>query len=315
MIAPMDFDYLDDSDSSIQIGHTRKRIRRISSSEDSEDDQCGSFINEDYVWKAENHTPIIHNFSSVGGATLNTQNLSRRKVFELFFNKELVTKLITETNKHGATDKNFIPLTDGELKVFIALNILMSLVSKPTIQSYWSTDKSIETPYFKNIMCRTRFVSIAKNLDFSSNNNSDDPLTKIREVSEVVKKTFIRMYVPHKNISIDESLMQCRSHFAETGKTNRYTGQKCMKPTVVIDYNQYMSGVDVGDQMLNMMLLNSYVLFKNHKKDQAFHVYKQLLAEEIIRQYLPNIKAFSYKDTCNSSKGKQNVKAMRCMLI
>lgn len=25
--------------------------------------------------------------------------------------------------------------------------------------------------------------------------------------------------------------------FAETGKTNRYTGQKSLKPTVVIDYN------------------------------------------------------------------------------
>lgn len=454
MIAPMDFDYLDDSDSSIQIGHTRKRIRRISSSEDSEVDQYGSFINEDYVWKAENHTPTIHDFTSVGGATLNTQNLSRREVFELFFNKELVTKLITETNKHGETDTNFIPLTDDELKIFIALNILMSVVSKPTIQSYWSTDKSIETPYFKNIMRRTRFVSIAKNLHFSSNNNSDDALIKIRKVSEIVKKTFIRMYVPHKNISIDESLMQCRSRlhyiqfirtkrarfsitfyklcdsksryihnfniyigkdktdtgsasrnvvmnllkesellhkgyclfidswyssptlyrelynmgtnvcgtarinrkkmprelklhqlqkgeavvfstrdmaaikwkdkkdvvllttmhgldFAETGKTNRYTGQKCVKPTVAIDYNQYMSGVDIGDQMLSkfhtmrrckkaykkiffyfidMMLLNSYVIFKNHKKDRAFHVYKQLLAEEIIGQYLPNIK-------------------------
>lgn len=450
----MDFDHVDDSDSSIEVGHTRKRIRRISSSNDSEIDQCGTFINEDYMWKAENHTPIIHDFSSVGGATVNTQNLSRREVFELFFNKELATKIITETNKYGATDADFIPLTDDELKVFIALNILMSLVSKPTIQSYWTTDKSIETPYFKNIMCRNRFVSIARNLHFSSNNNSNDALIKIREVSEIVKKTFIRMYVPNKNISIDESLMQCRSRlhyiqfirtkrarfgikfyklcdsksryihnfniyvgkdktntgsasrnvvinllkesrllhkgyclfidnwyssptlyrelynmetnvcgtarmnrkemprelklhqlqkgeavvfstrdmaaikwkdkkdvvllttmhsldFAETGKTNRYTGQKSLKPTVVIDYNQYMGGVDVGDQMLSkfhtmrrckkaykkiffyfidMMLLNSYVIFKNHKKDRAFHVYKQKLAEEIIDKYLPNVK-------------------------
>ncbi|KAI4478527.1 hypothetical protein M0804_011850 [Polistes exclamans] len=39
--------------------------------------------------------------------------------------------------------------------------------------------------------------------------------------------------------------------FAETGKTNRYTEQITLKPTVVIDYNQYMGGVDVGYQMLN----------------------------------------------------------------
>jgi len=72
-----------------------------------------------------------------------------------------------------------------------------------------------------------------------------------------------------------------------------------------------MGGVDVGDQMLSkfhtmrrckkaykkiffyfidMMLLNSYVLFKNYKKDRAFHVYKQKLVEEIIDKYLPNVK-------------------------
>lgn len=449
----MDFEYLD-SDSSFEIGHTRKRVRRISSSDDSEVEQCGNFTNEDYVWKAENHTPIIHGFSSVVGATVDTQNLSRREVFELFFNKELATKIITETNKYGASDADFIPLADDELKVFIALNILMSLVCKPTIQSYWTTDKSLETPYFKNIMTRNRFMSIAKNLHFSSINNSNDALVKIREVSQIIKKTFIRMYVPSKNISIDESLMSCRSRlhyiqfirtkrarfgikfyklcdsqsryihnfniyvgkdktvtgsasrnvvmnllkesqllhkgyclfidnwyssptlyrelysmktnvcgtarmnrkqmpqelksqqlqkgeavvfstrdmaaikwkdkkdvvllttmhgldFAETGKINRYTGQRSLKPTAIIDYNQYMGGVDVGDQMLSkfhtmrrnkkaykkiffyfidMMLLNSYIIFKNHKKDRAFHVYKQLLAEEIIHKYLPNIK-------------------------
>ena len=41
----MDFDDLDDSDQSIQIGYTRRRIRRISSSEHSEVDQCGIILN------------------------------------------------------------------------------------------------------------------------------------------------------------------------------------------------------------------------------------------------------------------------------
>lgn len=448
----MDFEY-PDSDSSIEVRRPRKRCRRISSSSDKENEQSDSFINEEYVWKAENHTPIIHPFSSAGGATVNTRGLSRREVFELFFNKELITKIITETNKYGASDAEFIPLEENELKIFIALNILMSLISKPTIQSYWSADKSIETPYFKNIMSRNRFISISQNLHFSSTDNRNDALTKIREVTEIVKKTFIRMYLPNKNISIDESLMASRSrlhyiqfirtkrarfgvkfyklcdsqsryihnfniytgkdktdtgsatrnvvinllkesqllhkgyclfldnwyssptlyrelfnmktnvcgtarinrkgmppklkshllqkgeavifstkeiaaikwkdkkdvvmlttmhdlNFAETGKRSRYTGEKSLKPTAVADYNKYMGGVDVGDQMLSkfhtirrckkaykkiffyfidMMLLNSYIIFKNNKKDRAFHVFKQLLSEEIIDKYLPNI--------------------------
>lgn len=126
MISQMDFEY-PDSDSSIEVRCPRKRCRRISSSDDSENEQCDSFINEKYVWKAENHTPIIHRFSIAGGATVNTRGLSRRKVFELFFNNELIIKIITETNKYGSDDAEFIPLEEGELKAFIALNILMSL--------------------------------------------------------------------------------------------------------------------------------------------------------------------------------------------
>lgn len=33
------------------------------------------------------------------------------------------------------------------------------------------------------------------------------------------------------------------------------------------------------------MLLNSYIIFKNHENDRAFHVYKQKLAEEIIEKF------------------------------
>ncbi|KAI4481910.1 hypothetical protein M0802_013850 [Mischocyttarus mexicanus] len=447
----MDIEY-PDSESSSEVRHPRKRCRRISSSSDSKNEQCNNFINKEYVWKAKNHTPIIHPFTSEGGATINTRGLSRGEVFELFFNNELITKIITETNKYDASDADFIPIEEDELKVFIAVNILMSLISKPTIQSYWSTDKSIETPYFKNFMSRGRFISISKNLHFSSLNSPNDPLSKIREVIEIVKKTFIRMYVPNKNISIDKLLMACRSRlhyiqfirtkrakfgikfykvcdsqsryihnfniyigkdkiatgsagrnvvfnllkesqllhkgyclfidnwyssstlyrelyniktnvcgtvrinrkkmppelkshvlqkgeaaifttkemaaikwkdkkvvvmlttmhdlsFVQAGKKNRYTGEKSLKPTAVVDYNQHMGGVDVGDQMLSKlhtvrrckksykkmffyfidMMLNTYVIFKNQKKDRAFHVFKQLLAEEIIDKYLPNI--------------------------
>lgn len=49
-------DYFDDSDSSVEIRYSRRRIRRISSSDDSEDDQCAGFINRDFVWYKQNRT-------------------------------------------------------------------------------------------------------------------------------------------------------------------------------------------------------------------------------------------------------------------
>lgn len=48
------------------------------------------------------------------------------------FNKELVGQIILETNKYGETNTDFVPVIDKEPKVYIALNILISLVHKPT---------------------------------------------------------------------------------------------------------------------------------------------------------------------------------------
>lgn len=48
----------------------------------------------------------------------------------------------------------------------------MSPVSKPTIQSYWTIDKSIETLDIKNIMRHNRFISMSKNVYLSSKNSS-----------------------------------------------------------------------------------------------------------------------------------------------
>ncbi|KAJ8898061.1 hypothetical protein PR048_003421 [Dryococelus australis] len=96
--------------------------------------------------------------------------------------------------------------------------------------------------------------------------------------------------------------------FAETGKVHRKMQTKIMKPPAVIDYNMKMRGVDVGDQILSkfhvmskynkaykkilfyvvdMMALNYYVLYKklHGKKDRTFHVFKQILAEELLESY------------------------------
>ncbi|KAL2719201.1 piggyBac transposable element-derived protein 4-like, partial [Vespula squamosa] len=53
-----------------------------------------------------------------------------------------------------------------------------------------SIDKSIETPYFKNIILCKKFVY--------NNYNSNDPLMKIKEVPDMIIKNFICIYKPHK---------------------------------------------------------------------------------------------------------------------
>lgn len=92
----------------------------------------------------------------------------------------------------------------------------MSLVQKPTLQSYWSTDRSIETPYFKT----ARFVSISRNLHFANNVllQPDDPLRKIRPIIDTIRKAFQEEYTPSKDVSLDESLVKCRVHSIQYNK-------------------------------------------------------------------------------------------------
>lgn len=94
------------------------------------------------------------------------------------------------------------------MKTFIGLTVLMGVIQKPTIHSYWSTEPMMCTKYFSQCMSRDRYESILKYLRFS------DPY----EVDPKVKNTRIRMffeqihmiissYSPAQNLSLDECLV------------------------------------------------------------------------------------------------------------
>lgn len=112
----------------------------------------------------------------------------------------MITKIITKTNKYEESDLEFITVEENELKIFIALNILMSLLTKPKIQSCWSANKIIETRFFKYIMSCNQIISIFKNLLFNRKDNHNDALTKIREVTKRLKTTFINKYVQRNSL-------------------------------------------------------------------------------------------------------------------
>ncbi|KAG8234175.1 hypothetical protein J437_LFUL007334 [Ladona fulva] len=114
----------------------------------------------------------------------------------------------------GMDQKNyeFDSVTSIELRVYFALVILMGIVEKPTLQSYWSKDESISTPYFGNL----HFVNTV-----TIDNN--DPLKKSRPVIHMTANTFRNVYTPMSSICIAESLMKCRGrlHFIQYMRSKR----------------------------------------------------------------------------------------------
>nr|CAH7726170.1 unnamed protein product [Callosobruchus chinensis] len=77
---------------------------------------------------------------------------------------------------------------------------------------YFTRRESIETPFFGKIMRESRFRLLHKFLHLADNNLIDDDpeirkLFKVKPVLDHLQRKFMSVYIPGKNISVDESLI------------------------------------------------------------------------------------------------------------
>ena len=99
---------------------------------------------------------------------------------------ELVDILVRETNRyaeqHLASAKlgpqsrshMWTPTTLQEMKLFIAMTMLMGVVHNPTLDMYWTKSSLFATPGLGNLLCRNRYCLILKYLHFSNNDDMPD---------------------------------------------------------------------------------------------------------------------------------------------
>jgi hypothetical protein len=95
--------------------------------------------------------------------------------------------------------------------VILGLYLLMGIIQKPTLRSYFSRKRILSTPGFGDIISRDRFELITKCLHFADNANRagyEGPvkLYKIFSVLSHLNHKFQNLFLPGPNISIDESL-------------------------------------------------------------------------------------------------------------
>lgn len=95
---------------------------------------------------------------------------------------------------------------------------MQGIVGKPVQQWYWSTNKLLETPIFAKIMTECRFSLIMKYLHFADNkqyNKAVHPapkLKKIWELFQIINSNFQQVYIPDRDVCVDESLMAYKEH-------------------------------------------------------------------------------------------------------
>lgn len=110
-------------------------------------------------------------------------------------------KDVSRMNKWNDTTRN-------DFFLFHAVQIMMGIIPKHNIDSYWTKDPLFETPGFAKVMSRDRYQGILRYLHFSSDSGiSSDRISKLRPVLDYLIEKFQAAYVPGEHISIDESLV------------------------------------------------------------------------------------------------------------
>ncbi|GFW39278.1 piggyBac transposable element-derived protein 4 [Trichonephila clavipes] len=139
-----------------------------------------------FAWKEVEGSEMINvlPFSSKVGVKVDAISFkTENDFFKLMLTDEILAVLVEETNRyafdllnlHGeSSDKrkhasSWKPTDKNEILKFLGLILLMGHIEKDSLQDYWTTDNLIETPIFREVMPRDRFLMILKFLHFSDN--------------------------------------------------------------------------------------------------------------------------------------------------
>ena len=113
--------------------------------------------------------PVLAPFTGSSRLKVEMDSTDPIDFFKLFVDDAFISRVTTETNIYGHTKsmgplsvhsrmKKWEPMTDCEMKVFLAIIITVGLVYKSNLEDYWITDFTTETPFFGKTMPKDRFV-------------------------------------------------------------------------------------------------------------------------------------------------------------
>ncbi len=166
--------------------------------------------------------------SSKSGMQTPPASATEVQCFMLFFTEELVGEIVEETNRYaselqekmapGVLGKmaRWVPTTIKEMYLFLMAVLLMGVIKKPSLRHYWSTDPLLQTPFFGTLFSQDRFLLLLRCLHItnSARVSHHDPLHKIRRIFTAITSSFRRVFVPYKDLCVDESLMKWKGRLA-----------------------------------------------------------------------------------------------------
>lgn len=143
-----------------------------------------------------------------------------------FFSDDLFEDICQSTNMYAIQEKGLaINLTVEELRNFLAIEVIMGIVSMPSYLDYWCIDTRY--PLVADVMSLKRYQTIRRYLHFVDNNYTDsDPYFKIRPFFEKIRQNCLKIE-EESRFSIDEMVIPYKG--TKAGKKRQYNPRKPRK--------------------------------------------------------------------------------------
>lgn len=128
--------------------------------------------------------------------------------FLLFFDENLTTKIVQETNQYGHQKNKELHFTKEELYVLLGGMLLSGYAKYPNKRLYWNSTEDIPDILRKS-MRLNRYEMLLRHLHFNDNAKIDrnDKLYKIRPLLEALNRNFKNHGGLEEGLSIDESMI------------------------------------------------------------------------------------------------------------
>ena len=148
---------------------------------------------------------ITHSlFSSI----LSLNNVSFK--FYSYADKYKATHVMLENSRLAKWE----PITEADMRRFIALTVAIGLTKQQDLSDYWSTDEIVRIPFYSKVMSRKQFCNILSYFHLANNDNyiprgqeGHDPLYKLGTAFKDITTSFQTLWNPGQEIAIDEGLV------------------------------------------------------------------------------------------------------------
>ncbi|XP_068095881.1 piggyBac transposable element-derived protein 4-like [Hyperolius riggenbachi] len=168
--------------------------------------------------------PQIPPFTAASGIMVDTGNMSPINFFQMFVPDEFLQYIVEQTNNYAAQYfaanptsvyvTKWTPTNLAELRIFLGLVLNMGLTWRPQLSMYWSRNALHQSPQYSGKMPMLRYKMLMRFLHFNNNaedlsreDPSRDRLFKLRPLLDHLNTKFSEIYVPEREIAVDESLM------------------------------------------------------------------------------------------------------------